>query len=102
MVIIALNSLVLETIRSHGDNAIPELGMLYVWYNVAIYAKSHLSGTVDLTYGILASLLRGIWEIVSLYGANVLHMDVYVGGPDVANYRGQLALYRRAFSKETA
>ena len=104
LVVISLSSLVLDTIRSHGDNAIPEDGMLYVWHKTAVYAKSHLPGTVDLTYGITASLLRGTWEIVSLYGANALHMDVYVGRCDAAGYRGQISLYlyRTAVSKETA
>ena len=102
LVIHGLNSLVRETIRSHGDNAIPEEGMLYRWLNTAIYAKSHLPGTLDLTYGVTATLLRGIWEIVSLYGANGLEMDVYVGRFDPAHYRGQLTLYRSAISKDTA
>ena len=102
LVIRGLNSLVQDTIRSHGDNAIPEEGILYSWLGTAIYARSHLPGTLDLTYGVTATLLRGIWEIVSLYGANVLHMDVYVGRFDPAHYRGQLALYRTANTKDTA
>lgn len=102
MVIHGLNTLVQETIRSHGDNPIPRQGIRYGWLDVAVYARSHLPGTLDLTYGVTATLLRGIWEIAALYGANVLNMDVYIGSYDAAHYRGQLALYRTAVSKETA
>ena len=102
LVLYGLNSLVQETIRSHGDNAIPEQGMFYTWLNTAVYVQSHLPGTLDLTYGTTATLLTGIWEIVSLYGANVLHMDVFVGRYDEAHYRGRVALYQIAPSKDSA
>ena len=102
LVIHGLNSLVRETIRAHGDDAIPEQGMLYSWLDTAIYATSHLPGTVELTYGVTATLLRGMWEIVALYGANGLDMDVYIGRYDPAHYRGQLTLYRTVISKDTA
>ena len=102
LVIHGLNTLVQETILSHGDNTIPEQGLRYGWYDIGVCAKSHLPGTLDLTYGITATLLRGIWEIAALFGANVLNMDVYIGRCDAAHYRGQLALYRTAVSKDTA
>ena len=101
MVIHGLDALVQETIRSHGDRAIPEQGMRFLWLNTAILAKSHLPGTLDLTYGVMATLLRGIWEIVSLWGANALDMEVFTGTDDEAHHRGRLTLYRTAVSKET-
>ena len=102
LIIRGLNALVQETIRAHGDNTIPESGMLYVSQHTAIFAMSHLPGTLDLTYGICATLLRGIWEIVTLYGASVLNMDVYIGSYDAAHYRGKIALYPTSVPGDTA
>ena len=101
-VVHGLRSLVQDTIRSHGDNAIPENGKLYSWLDTAIYVKSHLPGTLDLTYGNTATLLLGLWELVTLFGAYELDMDVYIGRQDETGYRGQLALYSTIGSRETA
>ena len=69
---------------------------------MAVFVKSHLPGTQELTYGILARLLRGMWEITTLFGSCELDMEVYVGGQGEAHYRGHLALYVTGNSRETA
>ena len=75
--------------------------MVFSWDNAVIAARSHLPGTLDLTYGTMATLLRGIWEITTLHGSCELDMEVYIGGQDPAHYRGHLALYSMEGSRKT-
>lgn len=69
--------------------------------NVAVFVKSHIPGTVDLTYGRVAALLRGIWEIAALYRSCELDMEIYVGRQDETHYWGHLAVYLTGVTRET-
>ena len=91
-----------DTIHFHGDSPIPASGMVLSSVNAAIAAKSYRHGTQGLTCGIMARLLRGIWELARLFGPCELDMEVYVGKQDATHYRGHLALYLTAASRETA
>ena len=69
--------------------------------NAAIIANSYSPGTRDLTYGTMAALLRGIWEITALFGSCELDMEVYSGRQDDAHYRGHIALSLMAGSGDS-
>lgn len=101
-VVFGLEALVQDTIRSHGDIAIPEGGTYFVSDNVVIAVRSHRSGTLDMTNGIVATVLRGIWEITLLYHGCKLDLDVYVGRQDEAQHRGHVDLFLRASPSEAA
>lgn len=77
---------------------------MHFWrHNLAVSVKSYLPGTLELTYGTTATLLRGIWEIPMLYGgACELDMGVFLGKQDAAHYRGHLALSLIETTRETA
>lgn len=102
MIVHGLDSVVQDVIQSRGDRPIPSHGLGFNSNDVAVFMRSHLPGTQDLTYGILAGLLRGTWEIAALFGPCELDMEVYIGGQDEAHYRGHLALSRIGNSGETA
>ena len=102
MIVHGLDSFVQDAVHFRGDSPIPQEGMVLGSDNAAIKAESHLPGTQDLTYGIMARVLRGIWEIATLYGPCELDMEVYVGGQEVTQYRGHLALFLIAASRGTA
>lgn len=97
-----LDALVLDVIQSRGDSPIPQQGMVFRWSNTAVAVKSHLPGTLDLTYQMTAALLRGVWELAALYSACEINMGVYIGREDEAHYRGNVAVYLTAGSSETA
>lgn len=101
-VVFGLEGLVQSTIRSHGDIAIPEAGTHFISENVVISIRSHRSGTLDMTHGIIATVLRGIWEITLLYYGCQLDLDVYIGSQDGAQHRGHVNLFLRASPSETA
>lgn len=102
MIVHGLDSFVQDAVQFRGDSPIPQDGLVLRSENAAILARSHLPGTQDLTYGIMARVLRGIWEISALFGPCELDMEVYVGGQDVTQHRGHLALFLIAASRETA
>ena len=102
MIVHGLDYLVQDVKQSRGDSPIPQDGMFLNSDNAAIAATSHLPGTQDLTYGIMAKVLRGLWEITALFRPCELDMDVYIGGHDETYHRGHLSLYWIAASRETA
>lgn len=102
MIVRGLDSLVQNTIEFHGDSPIPQYGLVLSSDNAVITARSHFPGTQDLTYGIMARLLRGIWEITALFSACELDMEVYIGRQDEPHYRGHLALFLMAGPRETS
>lgn len=55
-----------------------------------------------MTNGIVATVLRGIWEITLLYHGCKLDLDVYVGRQDEAQHRGHVDLFLRASPSEAA
>lgn len=55
-----------------------------------------------MTNGIIATVLRGIWEITFLYQGCQLDLDVYIGRQDEAQHRGRVNLFKRASPSETA
>lgn len=97
-----LNSLVQDTIQSRGDSPLPDKGLVFSSNSAAVAARSAFPGTKDLTYGTMAALLRGIWEIATLFGPFELDMDIYIGSQDHTHYHGHLALYLTDGSRETA
>lgn len=102
LVVRGLDCLVQEIIKSRGDSPIPQHGLLFSSDNAAVVVRSQIPGTGVLTHGIVASLLRGIWEIAALFRPCELDMEVYIGSQDARHYRGHLALYFIADSTETA
>ncbi|CAD6579789.1 MAG: hypothetical protein ASARMPRED_009254 [Alectoria sarmentosa] len=101
MIIYALDSLVQDTIQFRGNKPLPEDGMGFNSNNAAIFANSYSPGTRDLTYGTMATLLRGIWEITALFGSHELDMEVYSGRQDEAHYWGHIALSSTAGSDDS-
>lgn len=101
-VVFGLEGLVQDTIRSHGDIAIPEMGTHFVSDNVAISILSHRSGSLDMTNGIIATVLRGIWEIATLYYGCQLNLDVYIGRQEEPQHRGHVEVFLRSIPSETA
>lgn len=83
-------------IRSHGDAAIPSQGVNFGVGSVAVAVKPGFPRTrFDLTYGSIAAILRGIWEMTALYGSYTLNVGIYVGGVAPGDLKGEASVYIR-------
>lgn len=102
LVVCGLDHLVHEIILNRGDSFIPPDGVSFSSDDAAVVMKSHIPGTRDLTNGMVASLLRGIWEIKTLFRPCELDMEVYVGLLNERQNQGHVMLHFIADSTETA
>ena len=94
--VFGLNKLVELCINKRGDASIAAGGIGFARgpTDVSIIVKSHLPGrSVDITYNWTASILRGIWELTTVYGYYTVELEVYIGKLDTENFRGYATLY---------
>jgi len=92
-VVYGMNIAVEKGIVHKGDTKIPAGGVIFAPSSVGVSIKSHMPGMFDFTYGMAASILRGIWELTAYYGSYTLVVDIYLGSIIPATYARRANVY---------
>lgn len=92
-VIYGLNIAVEQCIVHKGDIKIPAGGVCFAPSSVGITIKPSAPRVFDFTYSMVATTLRGIWELTAYYGSYTLVVDIYVGAVTPAHYAGCATVY---------
>jgi hypothetical protein len=90
-----LEQIVLNCITARGDFPLSDTGLRVASGDVGVVIQNRPHSVVPMTHSSTASVLRGLWEVMYLYGPKTALANIYVGGQLDSNHLGTLVVYKK-------